>query len=432
MPRRQDPIKKIVLRDKTVRWRFVIDVGRKVKTGPDGRPVLNARGEPVMVRDQRTHTFRTQKEAGDARAKMLADKSRGILVNASKKTVGQHLDEWLAGKRGIRESTLGNYRNALKPVYEQLGSIELQKLSKANVDALVTKMLSSGRRVGTKGPPLSPSTINLMLTVLGMALDDAAKQGLVVRNVARLVERPKNAQPEMLTWTAEQAGAFLASVADDRLAVGWQLSLYGLRRGEVLGLRWCDVDLVAKTLTIRKTRVIVDGQVVDGEPKTDRGKRTLPLDDAQVDALTALQLRQREEAETAGSAYGSCPDCGEGHVIVDELGDSVHPESYSDRFEVLTRKAGLPPIRLHDTLHTCGTLMHLRGVPTAVISAWLGHASASFTIKTYVHSQADALRDAGSTISARPTSRAPSKLRRDTSVRVRKREITRVGKRKAA
>lgn len=85
---------------------------------------------------------------------------------------------------------------------------------------------------------------------------------------------------------------------------------------------------------------------------------------------------------------------------MDEVGEPIHPESYSDRFEVLNRKAGLPKIRLHDTRHTCGTLMHLRKVPTAVISAWLGHASAAFTLRTYVHSQADALRDAGSVISA--------------------------------
>ena len=86
-------------------------------------------------------------------------------------------------------------------------------------------------------------------------------------------------------------------------------------------------------------------------------------------------------------------------MFVDEIGESIHPESYSDRFEVLVRRAGLPAIRLHDCRHTAGTLMHLRGVPTAVISAWLGHASASFTMRTYVHSQDDALRAAGATLS---------------------------------
>jgi integrase len=397
MPRGSDPIKRVVLPSGAVRYRFTVDVGRKVKTDRDGRPVLKD-SKPVMVRDQRTHSFERRKDAVDKYGALLADKARGTMVAASKMKLSQHLDQWLAGKRDLKKRTLGNYRDALKPVHERLGEIELQKLSKANVDQLVTWMLTSGRRVNRLGTPLSASTVVLMLTVLSMALDDAMAQGLVLRNVARLVERPKTTRHEMKTWTAEHAAGFLSAVAGERLAVGWGLAMYGMRRGEVLGLRWCDVDLVGKTLTIRKTRTPLDGAVVEDDPKTERSKRTLPLDDDLVAAFAALQLRQREEADNAGDAYGSCPDCGDLHVVVDELGAPIHPESFSDQFEVRVKRAGLPPIRLHDTRHTCGTLMHLRHVPTAVISAWLGHSSASFTMKVYVHSQDDALRAAGATL----------------------------------
>jgi integrase len=397
MPRGSDPIKRVVLPSGAVRYRFTVDVGQKVKTDSAGKPAMKD-GKPVMMRDQRTFSFERRKDAVEKRSSLLADRARGTLVAASKMTVSQHLDEWLAGKRDLKKRTFANYRDALKPVHERLGEIELQKLSKANVDQLVTWMLANGRRVGQRGTPLSPSTVVLMLTVLSMALDDAMAQGLVLRNVARLVERPKMTRHEMKTWTAEHAAAFLTAVAAERMAVGWGLSMYGMRRGEVLGLRWCDVDLVGKTLTIRKTRSPLDGAVVEDEPKTERSKRTLPLDDDMVAAFTTLQLRQREEAENAGDAYGTCPDCGELHVVVDELGEPLHPESFSDQFEVRVKRAGLPPIRLHDCRHTAGTLMHLRGVPTAVISAWLGHASASFTMKVYVHSQDDALRAAGATL----------------------------------
>jgi hypothetical protein len=144
---------------------------------------------------------------------------------------------------------------------------------------------------------------------------------------------------------------------------------------------------------------MLDGKVAEDEPKSERCKRTLPLDDDMVAGFAALQLLQREEAEKTGDAYGRCPDCAELHVVVDELGNPVHPESHSDSSRVQVRKAKLPTIRLHDTRHTCGTLMHLRGVPTAVISARLGHASASFTMRTYVHLQDDALRAAGGMLS---------------------------------
>jgi integrase len=162
-------------------------------------------------------------------------------------------------------------------------------------------------------------------------------------------------------------------------------------------LCWNDVDLVAKTITIQRARVEVSGAgVVEVGPKTDRGKRTLPLDEALAAALRSLKARQNRERLEAGEAYSrGCEDCSGAHIVVDELGCTYRPEWYSDQFRNLSKIAGLPVIRLHDARHTCGTLMHLRGVPTAVISKWLGHATASFTMATYVHSQDDALAAAG-------------------------------------
>jgi integrase len=240
------------------------------------------------------------------------------------------------------------------------------------------------------------------LTLLRSVLEDAVRQGTLSRNVAKMVERPSQARHEMRTWTAEQAATFLEAVASDRLGAAFMLSLYGLRRGEVLGLRWSDVDLDARTITIRVTRVLVVGTgVVEGEPKTERGRRTLPLDDGLAGALRSLRARQARDRLAAGEAYrASCDDCGGEHLVVDESGKPYRPEWYGDRFAALAKTTGLPAIRLHDARHTCGTLMHLRGVPTAVISKWLGHATASFTMATYVHSQDDALTAAGQTLAS--------------------------------
>ncbi|WP_433612544.1 site-specific integrase [Dactylosporangium sp. CA-139114] len=182
--------------------------------------------------------------------------------------------------------------------------------------------------------------------------------------------------------------------------------MYGFRRGEVLGLKWSDIDLkgtLAKerglphqtpSIIIQNTRVDVDGMAVDEDPKSEDSNRTLPVPDDLVTALKALERRQAEERLAAGATYED-----HGLVVVNELGvPPARLQWYSDRFQIMARRAGLPVIRLHDARHTCGTLMHLRGVPAAAISAWLGHASVAFTMRTYVHSQNEALLNAGKTL----------------------------------
>lgn len=394
MTRRRDPIHKITLRDGVTRYRFTIDVGKK----PDGR------------RDQKTYTYDTLKEAKAERARIVSDRARGLYVRPSKVTVDELVDAWLEGKRNLGAGTRRTYTDALKHARAHIGHLEAQRVTKVDVDRMVTKLLASGRRVGNvKTRRLKARTVNVMLILLTAIFEDAVLQGTLARNVVKLVERPKQTATEMQTWTADTATEFLASVSTHRLYAAWQLSLYGLRRGEVLGLRWSDVDLVAKTITVQWNRVDVAGEVVEKEPKTERSNRTLPLDDDLVSALTVLQLLQREERDAAGGAYAapctladpvSGEVCAGDHVVVDELGHAYRPEWYGDCFGRLVRAAGLPDIRLHDTRHTTGTLMHLRGVPIAVVSAWLGHANAAFTLKTYVHSQDEELAGAGQTLRA--------------------------------
>jgi integrase len=141
------------------------------------------------------------------------------------------------------------------------------------------------------------------------------------------------------------------------------LSLYGLRRGEVLGLRWSDIDLKARTLTVNQARVLVDCKVRIEPPKSRNGKRTLPLDDWVVAALMELRKRQARESETAGHAYRAGLEAldwytaGDEYVVTDELGIPLYPEFYSDEFARLLKGAGLPKIGLHDSRHTTLSLM---------------------------------------------------------------------------
>jgi hypothetical protein len=255
----------------------------------------------------------------------------GTLVKPTKITLAEAIDNWLAGRRNLRPTTLRSYTDCLRTAKEQLGHVPLQNLTKAHLDGLVTYLQESGRRVGNvqrKG--LGPRCINVTLTLLGSVQEDAVRQGTLSRNVAKIVERPSQARHEMQTWTAEQAATFLEAVASDRLGATFMLSLYGLRRGEVLGLRWSDVDLDAKTITIRITRVLVVGSgVVEGEPKTERGRRTLPLDDGLAVALRSLRARQARDRLAAGKAYtAACEDCRGEHLVVDELGKPYRPEWY--------------------------------------------------------------------------------------------------------
>jgi integrase len=384
--RKADPIRRVVLSQGTTRYRFIVDVGKR----PDGK------------RDQRSFTFDKLGEARAARARILGDRSKGVLVKPTKVTLAEAVEQWLAGKRNIRPGTRRTYADALRLATDRLGHVKLQDLTKAQLDRLVDELLTSGRRIGTKRrQTLSPRSVNVMLTLLGAVLDEACKTGTLARNVARLVEGPTGQQQKRTTWTAEQAGAFLAHVADDRLSAAWQLSLYGLRRGEVLGLRWSDVDLINKTLTVAWSRSsVAGGLIVEGPPKTERSARTLPLDDTLVSALEKLQLSQRDEADALGGSFPPCPECGDHHVVVTEAGQPYQPGTFGGLFERTVKAAGLPVIRLHDARHTCGSIMHERGVPIADISAWLGHSQASFTMAVYVHSQEGALTVAGATLRA--------------------------------
>lgn len=242
------------------------------------------------------------------------------------------------------------------------------------------------RSDGKPGRAWGARSVNLMVTVIRTVLESAMRQGMVHRNVAALVDRLPSTQQEMDTFTAAEVVTVLAAAEGDRNGHAWHLALSGLRRGELSGLRWSDIDFGGETLTIANTRVSIDGRVDEKAPKTPRSQRTLPLTLGLIEVLRRAQRRQLEERLAFGPEYTQS-----GYVVVDEAGRPYHPETISDYWDRLLAGANVRRIRLHDARHTCGTLMHLQGVPVAVISAWLGHADAAFTMRTYVHSQDDAL-----------------------------------------
>jgi integrase len=215
-------------------------------------------------------------------------------------------------------------------------------------------------------------------------------------NVAVSMKKVERVRQEMQTYTPDEIRRVLRAADKDRNGHKWHLALSGLRRGEIAGLRWSDIDFDAGTISIERSRVQAGaGNVVENDPKTLSSCRTLPLDDGLAAVLRRASARYAEERLSLGVAHADS-----GYVAVNEIGEPYTPDTLTRMWHRLAQSAGVRPIRLHDARHSCGTALHLRGVPLAVIAKWLGHADASVTARIYAHSQDDALRSAAQTLGA--------------------------------
>ena len=361
-------IRPVPQRGGATHYRFTVDVGRDPETGK---------------RQQRTMTFRLLREAKAELARIGHETRTGTYVKPWDGTVAELLDDYLRSACFEREAnTAASYRDAFKPVRARLGHRRAQSITRTDVEALRDWMLTAGRRRGGKpGTGLSPRSVRLTLGRLRAAFEQACDDGKLYRNPCRGVKLPELAEREAATWSAAEVRRFLAVADADRLAPCWRLTMYGLRRGEVCGLRWEDIDLDAGTLTVLVTRPVVDGKPIIKPPKSRRGGRTLPLSRGDVAALRALRTRQAAERLEAGPAYTPS-----GYVVCDELGAEVSPPWYSGEFHRLRELAGLPRIKLHDSRHTANSLMAAAGVPDHIRAAWCGHTTA-VNVSTYTHAR---------------------------------------------
>ncbi|WP_412475216.1 tyrosine recombinase XerC [Gordonia sp. LUNF6] len=344
-------------------------------------------GEP---RKQVKKRFTTEREARSFLATTQAEVARGTYVAASSTTVRQAVQDWL-DTRQLKPTTLQSYTVVLQALVDENGDTQVQKLSEADVVRMLRR-LRSGKSPGRK--KWTARSCNLLLTLTKAVLESEKRQGRVVRNVAADIRPMERDARTAKTLTHEQMLTVLDHECRDRHL--WTLALHGLRRGEIAGLRWENVDLDARTITIAETRVAVGKEVLTSTPKSKQSRRTLPLPQDVVDVLKAARRAQRAERLKAGSMYQ-----GGEHLACDEFGKPYHPDKLSRDWREMIKALGVDRVRLHDARHTCGTLMHLRGVPITVIAAWLGHSSAAFTMATYTHSQDDALAAAGVTLTAR-------------------------------
>lgn len=255
---------------------------------------------------------------------------------------------------------------------------------------------------------LSPQTVRSTLTTFGAVVQSYTAQGVLPRNVVALVDRPKDtdaaeraAQPDddadgaVRSWTPTEGERFRESVRDHRLFACLLLSCYGMRRSEVLGLRWSAVNLDTGMLAVRRGRVSVGGAVVEGDPKSRRSRRELPLPADVTEALRSLKTHQRAEALALGVAWSD-----DRLVAVSEDGTPLRPDAYTDEFHRLRERAGLRRITLHELRHTSVSLMLDQGVPVHIVAAWHGH-SPEVALRIYTHVQPTELRAAGAALFGR-------------------------------
>jgi integrase len=345
-------------------WYFVADL-----------PMVGGKRQQIKRRG-----FKTKKAAEAAEGDLLADVRRGSYVRPSRGTVEQYLLEtWLPSRRvNLRASTALGYEKAIRRrIVPMIGDHQLSTLDAATLEHLYARLLTSGSETGGQ---LSPKTVANVAGVISAALGDAVRLKLLPHNVSNDARLPSRPRQEMSAWTAEQSAAFLASTVDDRAFPIWRLVLAtGMRRGELCGLRWRDLDLSAGTATIASTRVVAE-RVVTGEPKTKAGSRVVALDTETVAVLSAWRRRQAEERLAAGAARQD-----HGLVFVDALGVPPHPETVTRWWREAVERSGLPPIRLHDARHTAATLMLRAGVNVKVVSQRLGHADIAVTMRVYQH-----------------------------------------------
>ena len=346
------------------KWAFVIDDVRH----EDGR------------RRQRWHSgFRTKREAEDALVRAVSQFQDGAYIATNRVTVGEWITRWLT-RADRRPSTQALYemlaRNYIIPA---LGPIRVQKLTTASVNALYAQLKTNGGRKGT----LSPKTIRHVHATLRAAINAAvAEGGIVHRNVVAQASPPRAEAREMMTWTAAELKRFLESIQGDRLYGAFMLAAStGMRRGEVLGLRWRDLDLDGSTLAVRQNRIVVNYKVMTSSPKTDKARRNVALDPDTVDTLRGWRAQMLEERIALGLGVPKLDE----FVFVEADGSLLHPGEFAKRFRRLARAAGLPQIRLHDLRHTHATLCLQAGVHVKVVSERLGHSSVGITLDTYSH-----------------------------------------------
>jgi integrase len=350
-------------------WTIVYDLSRDPITGK---------------RRQKSQTIKgTKRDAERKRHEIMSSIEKGLYVKPNKITLGEWLIQWLNDYVSINTTTrtLESYQSNIEGhLIPELGKIVLSELQPQDIQHYYAKAISGGRVDGKGG--LSARSVLYHHRILSKALDYAVKMGVVVRNVVKMVDPPRVSKVKMNTLSPEEVIRFLDAAEESNHYVYFVTLLYtGLRRGELLVLRWRNLDLNKGTLKVVETGYqLKSGEYIIKEPKTPHSRRNITLSPKLVELLKLYKADQELLRIQLGVTLN--PD---DFVFINHDGTPVTPNAVALSFQRTIKRAGLRNIRIHDLRHTHATLMLLAGVHPKVVSERLGHANISITMDIYSH-----------------------------------------------
>jgi len=300
---------------------------------------------------------------------------QGLTLKGLDLTLAEFLDRWLEMKKGtVKENTLYDYRNYInRDILPLLGNLKVAEVAPDHVQQLISAKHQQG---------LATASVLRIFRILNAAFKYAVRLGIIPRNPADVVDRPRQRRKEMKVWDETQVISFISSIEGTR----WEALFYvavttGLRRGEILGLKWTDLDWVSRNLTIQRQVTTVAGKGLQFHPpKSAAGRRVVVLGERDIEKLQKHVHLQEQMKAFAGDRWQE-----HGLIFPSTKGTILSPWNVYKAFKELSKKAGLPEIRLHDLRHTAATLMLKQGVHPKIVQERLGHSDIALTLNTYSH-----------------------------------------------
>ena len=330
--------------------------------------------------------FKTEIEAKNARDKARVASTNGTYISPSKLLVGDFLTEWIGiHAQTLKPKTADDYERMITAyIKPRIGKLPISRLRPADVAKMYRELSEAG---GANGEKLSGRTVAYVGAVLKNALAYAVEiEGLSPKNVAKGVPVPKNDKKVNEPFSVEEVRTFLSASKSHRLYALFRLAIYtGARKGELLALKWSDLDFEHQSLVISKNRLVVRGEnVVQASTKGGEGRRTISLDPGTVEIMKEHRKRQFEERLKAGSLWNET-----GYIFATEFGEPINYGTPTQLFTKIKNRLNLPEQRFHDLRHFHATQLLKAGTPLHVVAHRLGHRDPMVTATTYAHITAD-------------------------------------------